>query len=105
MSRMVIAAYRPKPGREAELDELVAGHVFLLRAEGLATDRPHTVMKAADGTVIEVFEWKSKDAIDEAHRNEDVRSLWGRFEECCTHVPLSAVDECRALFAEFSPVV
>jgi hypothetical protein len=104
MSRFVIAAYRPKPGREAELDQLVAGHVFLLRAEGLVTDRPAYVMKSQDGTVIEVFEWKSKEAIAEAHQNADVASLWARFEACCTHVPLSDLDECRALFAEFSPV-
>jgi hypothetical protein len=54
--------------------------------------------------VIEVFEWKSKTSIDEAHHNDDVKTLWARFEECCTHVPLSNLDECRALFAEFSPV-
>ena len=104
MSRFVIAAYRPKPGRETELDQLVAGHVFLLRAEGLVTERPPYVMKSSDGTVIEVFEWKSKTSIDEAHHNDDVKTLWARFEECCTHVPLSNLDECRALFAEFSPV-
>jgi hypothetical protein len=34
----VLAVYRPKPGKAAELDRLVAGHLAILRAEGLACD-------------------------------------------------------------------
>ena len=60
MGEIVVACYKPKPGKEAALDQLMKTHVEILRIEGLATDRKSIVMKAKDGTVVEVFEWKSQ---------------------------------------------
>jgi hypothetical protein len=54
---IVIVAYKPKPGKEADLLQLTREHVPLLRAEGLATDRPVIACQAKDGTIVEVFEW------------------------------------------------
>jgi len=62
----VIAAYRPKPGKEDGLLELVRSRVPTLRQEGLVSDRAPTIMRAGDGTIIEVSEWKSREAIDAA---------------------------------------
>jgi hypothetical protein len=59
MGKFVIVAYRPRPGKEQELLQLTREHLPILRSEGLATDRPSYVMKSADGTIVEVFEWKS----------------------------------------------
>ena len=53
----VVVAYKPKPGKEADLLQLTREHVPLLRAEGLATDHPVTACQATDGTIVEVFEW------------------------------------------------
>ncbi len=39
---IVIVAYRPKPGKDADLLQLTREHVPLLRAEGLVTDHPVT---------------------------------------------------------------
>ena len=52
----VIVAYRPKPGRGDELLELVQSRVPTLRQEGLVTDRAPTIMRARDGTIVEVSE-------------------------------------------------
>lgn len=101
MGRCVIAAYRPRPGHEAALAAAVRDHVPLLRAEGFATDRAATVMRAADGTVIEVFEWVSREAIDAAHLHPAVQALWARFASACEHLPLVSLAEARDLFAEF----
>ena len=38
--RLVIVAYRPKPGQEPVLLAELRDHVHVLRSEGLATDRP-----------------------------------------------------------------
>ena len=46
MGQFTIAVYRPKPGKEAELLQVVKEHVPTLRREGLATDRVAHVMKA-----------------------------------------------------------
>jgi hypothetical protein len=53
---IVIVAYRPKPGKEADLLQLTREHVPLLRAEGLVTDHPVTACRSTDGTIVEVFE-------------------------------------------------
>ena len=101
---MVIVAYCPKPGKEALLLELTKEHVPILRGQGLATDRPVQAMRAADGTIIEVFEWKSPAAIDAAHTNPEVMKLWARYAEVCEYIPLIQVKECSDMFAGFAPV-
>lgn len=102
--RLVIAAYRPKPGKEAVLLAEVRDHVHLLRSEGLATDRPASVMRARDGTIIEVFEWASPAAIAEAHANPRVQQMWARFAACSDYAPLNTLFESADMFAEFEPV-
>jgi quinol monooxygenase YgiN len=104
MGVMVIACYRPKPGAEAALRELVARHVPALRSVGLATARVPVVMTAADGTVVEVFEWASREAIEQAHTNPTVLALWEEFGKVCDFVPLAQVAEAGNMFAEFTPL-
>jgi hypothetical protein len=103
--RIVIVAYRPKPGQDAVLAAEVRDHHPLLRSEGLATDRKPVVMQAADNVIVEMFEWASADAIAEAHHNPRVQAMWKRFAACCDYVPLNALPETANLFAEFGEVV
>ncbi len=100
----VIVAYRPKPGKEAELLDLVRNRVPTLTKEGLVTDRRPTIMRARDGTIIEVSEWKSQEAIDAAHKNENVWAMWNRFFEVCDAVPLNELPEADEMFANFEPL-
>jgi hypothetical protein len=104
MGRVVIVAMRPKAGCEAKLRNLVAGHVEILRQQGLATEREPVILAAGDGTVIEVFEWKSGAAIEAAHQNPAVLSLWERFAEVCEFIPVGDVHESAQLFSEFEPL-
>jgi hypothetical protein len=104
MGVMVIVAYRPKPGKQPLLLELTKEHLRILRGQDLATERPSYAMQASDGTVIEVFEWKSKEAIAAAHANPMVQKMWERYAEACEYVPLASVKECSELFAGFAPI-
>mgnify|MGYP000984773350 CR=1 FL=1 len=104
MGRIVIAAYRPKPGREKALENLAREHHARLHAEGLVTDRAPVLMRAGDGTVLEVFEWVSAAAIASAHDNLAVRRMWDEYAEVCDYVPLAQVPEAIELFAEFEPL-
>jgi quinol monooxygenase YgiN len=104
MGRFVIVAYAPKPGMADALLAAVREHLRVLRAEDLVTDRPASVMKAADGTVLEVFEWRSAEAIAQAHGNPAVQALWDEFAAACDYRPLNGLAECANLFAEFEPV-
>jgi hypothetical protein len=101
MGRFVIAVYRPKAGREAQLLGAVRRHAGVLRAEGLITHRPAYLMRASDGTVIEVFEWESTAAIERAHSNPAVQALWAEFGEACDYVPVGSVAEAQQIFSEF----
>jgi hypothetical protein len=100
---LVIVAYKPKPGMEADLLQLTREHVPLLRDEGLATDHPVTACQAKDGTIVEVFEW-ADGAIERAHSNPVVLKLWERYAAACDIVPLASLSEASNMFASFTPL-
>jgi quinol monooxygenase YgiN len=101
---VVIVAYRPKPGKEKELVDLVRSRVPTLRTENLVTDRAPTIMRSRDGTIIEVSEWKSQEAIDAAHKNPNVLAMWNKFFAVCDCVPFKSLVEAEEMFAGFEPV-
>jgi CDGSH-type Zn-finger protein len=98
---MVIACYRPKPGRHAELEALTKTHLPILVREGLAENRPPIAGRAKDGTIVEVFVWKSREAIDAAHANRAVGELWAKFGDIAEFVMTKDLAEAATLFAEF----
>ena len=104
MGRIVIVGYRPKPGKRVALRRLILDHVAILRSQGLVTDRIPITMEAQDGTVVEVFEWKSKAAIESAHTNPVVLEMWSEYGEVCDYIPVSDVPEASELFSEFTPI-
>ena len=55
MGSIAVACYKPRPGCEEALLGLVRNHLPPLRAQGLVTDRTSIVMRAANGTIVEVF--------------------------------------------------
>lgn len=104
MSVMVIACYRPKPGKDAALVDLMKTHLPILRAEGLVGDGPSLCGRAKDGTIVEVFCWKSQEAIDAAHENPAVLAMWDKYAQVCDYVPISDVDGAGDLFSSLEPV-
>ena len=98
-----MVAYRPKAGKEQELKNLLQSHVAILNGENLVTKRKPIIMEASNGTMIEIFEWKSKEAIDLAHTNPRVQKMWGEFASVCEYVPVGEVEEAKGLFSEFTP--
>jgi hypothetical protein len=73
----------------------------VLRTEALITEKAGYVMRAANGTIVEVFEWKSAEAILQAHTHAAVGALWTEFGEACDYTPLAQLPETQQLFAEF----
>lgn len=104
MGVMVIACYKPKPGKEEALLGLVRGHLPTLRREGLVGDGPALAGRARDGTIVEVFEWKSKEAIDAAHENPAVLAMWDRFGKACEYRTIADLDESKEMFSPFAPI-
>jgi quinol monooxygenase YgiN len=101
---IVVVAYRPKPGKDQELLPLVRSRVPTLRKEELVTDRVPTIMRSRDGTILEVSEWKSREAIDAAHKNPNVLAMWEKFFAVCDCVPLKTLPEANDMFAGFTPL-
>lgn len=104
MGSLVIAVYRPKPGQEAALEALALEHTPALQAWGLATPRAPILGRARDGSIVEVFEWVSMEAVERAHTDPRVLELWGRFDAVCTYSKLAELSETQDLFAHFEPV-
>jgi quinol monooxygenase YgiN len=102
--RVVIACFRPLPGRRDELLALTATHVQRLRELGLATQRSGIAMETPNGDVIEVFEWVSAAAIASAHEHPEVRAMWAEYEQCCTYVPVTDIGSATELFPDFTPL-
>lgn len=99
-----IAMYRPKRGKAKQLLACVKDHLPILRSQKLVTARKPITMRAQDGTILEVFEWKSQQAIEQAHRNPQVLKLWKRYDACCTYVRMNDLAESRHVFPGFEPV-
>jgi hypothetical protein len=104
MGQFVIAAYRPKSGKDHQLLQCVRDHLPILRSQKLVTDRPPYAMRARDGTIVEVFEWLSEEATKQAHSNPEVLKLWKRFDECSTYVMLDTLREVSEMFPHFEPI-
>lgn len=104
MGQFVIVAYTPKPGKAEQLLAAVKKHLLVLREEKLVTDKPAHVMRAANGTIVEVFEWHSPEAVKRAHSNPAVQALWAEFGAACDYTPLAKLAEAQQMFAEFETV-
>lgn len=104
MGIMVIASFRPKPGMAAALDACARDHLPILRAQGLATDRPPVVLRAGDGSLLEIFEWVSEAAIESAHTNPAVLALSERYAACSDYITLGDLAEAKTMFPSFTLV-
>jgi hypothetical protein len=99
---VVMALYRPRPGQDEALRALIAGHVGTLRRIGLATDRPAVLLRAADGTYLEIFEWRPG-AAQRAHENPEVQAIWGAMAAIADFPALGELAESKQRFPHFAP--
>ena len=102
-AQVVIVAYKPKPGKQADLLQLTREHLPALRAEGLATDMQETILMAEEGVIVEIFEW-APGGTERAHSNPIVLAMWKRYFDACDIIPLRDLAEASQLFASFRRV-
>ena len=104
MGILVICSYKPKPGREEEARLLMEGHVPLLRAHGLITERAVVQGVGKDGELVEVFEWESVEKSSGAPALPEIGAHWKAMSEVMDFVPLAQLPEAQHAFAHFTPV-
>lgn len=97
--KIVIVAYKPKPGKEEMLQNLMRKHYTVLKEQDLVTERKPVLMECKDKTIIEIFEWKD----EAAHTNTEVTKMWEQYVEACEYLPLNKLEEAANMFAEFTP--
>ena len=103
-SRITIAVYKALPGKEEELKSLIPTHYPRLLKMELVTDRKPIIMQSEDGSILEVFEWISKEAIHAAHSHPEVLAMWNEYAAVCTYIPTHEVKEINNMFSEFTPI-
>ena len=106
MGVVAVACYRPKKGKEDALMALMKTHLPILKEQGFVEDVHSICGRAKDGTIVEVFVWKSQEAIDAAHTNDAVLAMWNDYGEACDYVTFGELAEAKDLFSplEFVPL-
>ncbi len=104
MGILVICSYKPREGREDEARMLMQGHVPLLREHGLITGRAVVQGVAADGALVEIFEWESVEKSRGAPAIAEIGAHWKAMSEVMDFVPLASLAEAQHAFAHFEPV-
>ncbi|NHC39739.1 hypothetical protein G6549_07140 [Bacillus sp. MM2020_1] len=100
-SLVFMALYRPHPGKAEELKEVLKVHIPTLRKEELITNRELLSLQAEDGTIIEIAEWRSTEAIEKAHQSAAVMAVWDKISSLAELTSLSTLAEAQERFPNF----
>jgi hypothetical protein len=98
---VAMALYRPFPGKEEELWEILRHHFPTLQREGLVTEQELLTLQASDGTIIEIFEWCSEEAKEKAHASAAVMEIWNKMMTVAEMTSLSTLPEAQRPFPNF----
>lgn len=102
----VIAVYRAKKGKDAALLKLVRSHHPRLVALGYATAAPPLILQSPkDGSVLEIFAWKSDAHVERAHRDPAIMEIWEAFGRLCTYGTLGGLAEAGDMFPHFAELL
>ncbi|EWM26395.1 hypothetical protein Naga_100715g3 [Nannochloropsis gaditana] len=100
-----IKTFMPHPGQEKELETRLQKHWDALHAAGLTVPNQEPLfLRSRAGRVLEVFEWKDAEAMEEAHRRGELQDTWKKLLEVGTMVPLASLGECSEPYAHFHVV-
>ena len=102
--QIVFAVYRPHAGKSDALKKLIKEHLPTLRKLELITSRPDVLVQAKDGAFIEVFEWVSDEAAENAHEHPAVARIWEAMGQVCDFGALDSLAESKKPFSHFTPV-
>jgi quinol monooxygenase YgiN len=99
----VLVTYKPKPGKEQELEELVRRHGPMMRATGLLGPdgvrswRATSKRGHGEGVYfVELMQWRDGEASGIAHQTPEVMSVWEPMEALLEELiiaPLEALGE------------
>ncbi|MFL6515275.1 MAG: hypothetical protein ACJ8M1_09665 [Chthoniobacterales bacterium] len=90
--------YRPKPGTEEKLLELIRKHGPALQSTGLIVGGLPKIYRATDKRsaekfFIETFSWRDEDAPEAAHQMPEVMAVWEPMTPLLAGMQLAVVEE------------
>ena len=92
---IVFAVYKPHQNKENKLKKLIFKHIPILKSNKFITDREPILVQSKNGIYIEIFEWKSNEAVEEAHKNPEIQKLWDEMEKVCDFTNLKSIKQTR----------
>ena len=98
---IIFALYKPHQNKENELKNLILKHIPILKSNKLITNREPILVQSKNDIYIEIFEWKSNNAVEEAHENPEVQKLWNEMKKICDFTNLESIEEVRKYFPQF----
>jgi hypothetical protein len=98
---VVVAMYRPKVEKQAELETLIRKHFPTLKEYGLTTEKESFIGRSSDGSYLEVFEWISAEAAGKAHDHPAVAKIWEAMAAVCDFGKLEQLPESKKAFPHF----
>ncbi|HMI94112.1 MAG TPA: hypothetical protein VK509_22215 [Polyangiales bacterium] len=98
-----ICRYKVKPGKEAEMEKLLALHWPALHAAGLVTEEPARVYRGlpsgkpgdehgATGVYVEIMVWKDQRSPQLAHQTPAVMAVWEPMGAICEDMDFPAFE-------------
>jgi len=106
-----ICRYKVKPGKEAEMERLLAIHWPALHRAGLVTDEPATVYRGlpsgepdgrhgAERIYVELMTWKSARSPQVAHETPEVMAVWEPMGALCEEMDFPAFERLELPYAK-----
>jgi hypothetical protein len=98
-----ICRYKVKPGKEAEMEKLLAAHWPALHSAGLVTDDKAIIYRGlpsgkpggehgAERTYVEIMVWKDRKGPELAHQTPGVMAVWEPMGAICEDMDFPAFE-------------
>jgi hypothetical protein len=104
MVRTFMVIYRPYKGKEEALLPAVKSSYATLREKGFVTSKPPHLMRAADNSIIIVFEWSHDKAQEAAQADMDIQEPWKALSKLCIFEKPVNLSEFQQVFPEFEAI-
>lgn len=104
MGRILVVVYKPFRGKEEQVLDVIRHHLPVLREEGLATNRKPIVMRSADGSIVEIFEARLAEAIQQATYNTKIQELWMKVAKISEFTKPAEIPEFQTAFSQFESI-
>jgi hypothetical protein len=104
MRRTFIVVYKPYKGRDQELLPAVMASYRDLQKGGYVTTQPPKLMKATNGSIVLIFDWKDENTKNTAQTDPVIQQHWMALSKLCEFEKPMNLTECQQPFSDFESI-